>query len=206
MSGQIVGYGRVSSASQNEARQVEALDGCDRLFIDTASGKSVDRPELITALDYVREGDTLRVPSMDRLARNLDDLRAIVRDLTAKGVRVHFVKEGLTFTGEANSMNTLLLSMLGAVAEFERSLIRERQAEGIAIAKANGVYKGRKPALSAEQVGIAKERVEAGVPKAVIARELGVSRQTLYNALVDHVQIRDGGPVRTTRGLTRPTG
>lgn len=183
MSGQVVGYGRVSSASQNEARQVEALDGCDRLFIDTASGRSADRPELITALDYVREGDTLRVPSMDRLARNLDDLRAIVRDLTGKGVRVHFVKEGLTFTGEANSMNTLLLSMLGAVAEFERSLIRERQAEGIAIAKANGVYKGRKPSLNAEQIVSARERVEAGVPKAVVARDFGVSRQTLYNAL-----------------------
>lgn len=183
LSGQVVGYGRVSSASQNEARQVEALDGCDRVFIDTASGKSADRPELITALGYVREGDTLRVPSMDRLARNLDDLRAIVRDLTGKGVRVHFVKEGLTFTGEANSMNTLLLSMLGAVAEFERSLIRERQAEGIAIAKANGVYKGRRPSLSADQIIAAKERVEAGVPKAVIARDFGVSRQTLYNAL-----------------------
>jgi len=183
MSGQTVGYGRVSSITQNEARQVEALEGCARLFIDKASGKNADRPELITALGYVREGDTLRVPSMDRLARNLDDLRAIVRDLTAKGVRVHFVKEGLTFTGEDNAMSNLLLSMLGAVAEFERSLIRERQAEGIAIAKANGVYKGRKPVLSEDQVSAAKDRIEAGIPKAVIARDLGVSRQTLYNAL-----------------------
>lgn len=178
-----MGYGRVSSASQNEARQVEALSGCDRLFVDKASGKNAERPELTAALGYVREGDTLRVPSMDRLARNLDDLRSIVRGLTAKGVRVHFVKEGLTFTGEDNAMSTLLLSMLGAVAEFERSLIRERQAEGIAIAKANGVYKGRTKALTAEQVTEARRRVSEGVAKAKVARDLGVSRQTLYTAL-----------------------
>lgn len=182
--GQVVGYGRVSSAAQNEARQVEALAGCDRLFIDKASGKNTaDRPELAAALNYVREGDTLRVPSMDRFARNLDDLRRLVADLTAKGVRVEFVKEALAFTGEANAMNTLLLSMLGAVAEFERSLIRERQAEGIALAKARGVYKGRKPSLSPEQVADARQRVAQGVPKAAIARDLGVTRQTLYTAL-----------------------
>lgn len=183
MAGQIVGYGRVSSASQNEARQVEALSACERLFIDKASGKNAERPELTAALGYVREGDTLRVPSLDRLARNLDDLRAIVRGLTDNSVRVHFVKEGLTFTGDDNAMSTLLLSMLGAVAEFERSLIRERQAEGIAIAKANGVYKGRKPALTAEQVAAAHHCVSQGIPKAKVARDFGVSRQTLYTAL-----------------------
>lgn len=183
MTGQVVGYGRVSSTSQNEARQVEALSDCDRVFIDKASGKNVERPELAAALDYVREGDTLTVPSMDRLARNLDDLRSIVRGLTDKGVRVQFIKEGLMFTGEDGAMSTLLLSMLGAVAEFERSLIRERQAEGIAIAKANGVYKGRKPSLNAEQVAEARQQVSQGVPKAKVARDLGVSRQTLYAAL-----------------------
>lgn len=184
--GQTVGYGRVSSTTQNEARQVEALTGVDRLFVDRASGKNADRPELTAALAYVREGDTLRVPSMDRLARNLDDLRSIVRDLTGKGVRVEFIKEGLTFTGEDSAMSTLLLSMLGAVAEFERSLIRERQAEGIAIAKANGVYsksKSRQRALNAEQVAEARERIAAKVSKAQVARDLGVSRQTLYSAL-----------------------
>lgn len=182
--GQVIGYGRVSSASQNEARQVEALAGCDRLFIDKASGRSTtERPELAAALDYAREGDTLRVPSMDRFARNLDDLRRLVAELTTKGVRVEFVKEGLAFTVEANAMNTLLLSMLGAVAEFERSLIRERQAEGIALAKARGVYKGRKPSLTPEQVAEARQQVDQHVPKAVIARNLGVSRQTLYTAL-----------------------
>lgn len=183
MAGQTVGYVRVSSADQNEARQVEALCGAERLFKDKVSGKNTERPALAELLTYVREGDTVRVASLDRLARNLDDLRRLVTDLTAKGVRVEFIKEGLTFTGDDNAMARLLLSVMGAFAEFERSLIRERQAEGIALAKANGVYKGRKPALSAEQVAEARQRVSEGVPKAVVARDLGVSRQTLYTAL-----------------------
>lgn len=183
MSGQVVGYVRVSSVGQNPDRQIEALDGCERLFTDRLSGKNADRPALTELLGYVREGDTVRVTSLDRLARNLDDLRRLVTDLTAKGVRVEFIKEALTFTGEANPMNRLLLSMLGAVAEFERELIRERQAEGIALAKERGVYKGRAKALSTQQVAQARESVAAGVPKAKVARDLGVSRQTLYNAL-----------------------
>lgn len=183
MAGQTVGYVRVSSTDQNEARQVEALSGAERLFTDKVSGKNTERPALSELLTYVREGDTVRVASLDRLARNLDDLRRLVTDLTAKGVRVEFIKEGLTFTGDDNAMARLLLSVMGAFAEFERSLIRERQAEGIALAKANGVYKGRKPALSAEQVAEARQRVSDGIPKAVVARDLGVSRQTLYTAL-----------------------
>ncbi len=184
MVGQLVGYGRVSSVSQNEARQVESLDGVDRLFIDKASGKNTDRPELTAALEYLRTGDTLRVPSMDRLARNTLDLLTLVKGLTERGVTVEFKKENLTFSGSTDDhLGTLMLTILGGIAQFERELIRERQAEGIAIAKKNGVYKGRKPSLSADQVGIAKERIEAGIPKAVVARDLGVSRQTLYNAL-----------------------
>lgn len=184
MTGQLVGYGRVSSTSQNEARQVESLAGCDRLFIDKASGKSTDRPELTAALDYVRQGDTLRVPSMDRLARNTVDLLTLVKTLTERGVTVEFIKERLTFSGDrSDNIGQLMLTILGGIAEFERSLIRERQAEGIALAKERGIYKGRKPALTPEQVTEARERVSAGVPKAAIARELGVSRQTLYAAL-----------------------
>lgn len=183
MGGQTVGYVRVSSTDQNEARQVEALSGADRLFTDKVSGKNTERPALAQMLAYVREGDTVRVASLDRLARNLDDLRRLVTDLTAKGVRVEFVKEGLTFTGEDNAMARLLLSVMGAFAEFERSLIRERQAEGIAVAKANGVYKGRAKALTAEQVAEARESIAQGIPKAKVARDLGVSRQTLYSAL-----------------------
>ena len=148
--GQRVGYLRVSTVDQNTDRQLDGI-ALDKVFTDKTSGKDTNRPELTRALEYVREGDTLVVHSMDRLARNLEDLRRIVREFTGKGVRVEFVKESLTFTGEDSAMNTLLLSMLGAVAEFERSIILERQREGIAIAKAAGKYKGRKAALSQDQ-------------------------------------------------------
>ena len=120
---------------------------------------------------------------MDRLARDLDDLRRIVQTLTAKGVQVQFCKEGLTFTGEDSAMSQLLLSLMDAFAEFERALIRERQREGIAIAKNKVVYKGRKKVLSAAQVEQLRARVQAGEKKAVLARELGISRETLYQSL-----------------------
>jgi DNA invertase Pin-like site-specific DNA recombinase len=120
---------------------------------------------------------------MDRLARNLDDLRSIVKSLTDQQIRVEFIKESLTFTGEDSPMSTLLLSVMGAFAEFERSLIRERQREGIEIAKKNGKYKGRKKSLSEEQVQKIKELDAAGVPKAKIARDYKVSRQTIYGLL-----------------------
>lgn len=184
MTGQVVGYGRVSSTSQNEARQVEALADCNRVFIDKASGKSTDRPELTAALDYVRDGDTLRTPSMDRLARNTVDLLGLVESLTERGVTVEFIKERLTFSGDkGDHIGTLMLTILGGIAQFERALIRERQAEGIALAKERGVYKGRAKALSTEQVAEARQRVSDGIPKAKVARDLGVSRQTLYTAL-----------------------
>ncbi|WP_197501416.1 recombinase family protein [Gordonia sp. 852002-51296_SCH5728562-b] len=184
VAGQRVGYRRVSSVGQNADRQ---LDGVlvDKLFTDKASGKDVDRPELQKALDYVREGDALVVHSMDRLARNLDDLRRIVRDLTDRGVRVEFVKEGQVFTGEDNPMSNLMLSLLGAVAEFERSLIRERQREGIALAKAAGKYRGGQPKLTDEQAAEVSRRHagSAGETVAALAREYGVSRQTVYRYL-----------------------
>jgi DNA invertase Pin-like site-specific DNA recombinase len=141
------------------------------------------RPQLQAALEYLREGGLLLVHSMDRLARSVDDLRRIVLDLTKKGVHVKFVKENLTFTGEDSPMSNLLLSLLGAVAEFERSMIRERQREGIAIAKKAGVYKGRKPSLTPAQVAEIRKRVVAGEKKARLAAEFRVSRQTLYTAL-----------------------
>lgn len=175
-----VGYQRVSTVDQNTGRQLEGVT-VDKTFTDHASGKDTDRPELARALEYVRDGDTLVVHSMDRLARNLEDLRRIVRELNAQGVAVEFVKEHLTFTGEDSPMSTMLLSMLGAVAEFERSMILERQREGIAIAKAAGRYKGRKPALTDVQAAQVLERVAAGESVAALAREYGVSRQTIYN-------------------------
>ncbi|UAK31271.1 recombinase family protein [Nocardia asteroides] len=121
--------------------------------------------------------------SMDRLARNLDDLRRLVRTLTGKGVRMEFVKESLTFTGEDSPMANLLLSVMGAFAEFERALILERQREGIAAAKARGVYTGRKPALTAEQAIQLRARAAGGESKAALAKEFGVSRETVYSYL-----------------------
>jgi DNA invertase Pin-like site-specific DNA recombinase len=146
-----VGYIRVSSVDQNTDRQLEGQE-LDKVFTDKASGKDTKRPQLQAALDYIREGDVLVVHSMDRLARNLDDLRRMVLDLTGKGVHVQFIKDSLTFTGEDSPMSNLLLSLLGAVAEFERSMIRERR-EGIALAKKAGVYKGRKRSLTQSSQG-----------------------------------------------------
>ena len=138
MHGQRIGYVRVSSFDQNPERQLEQVP-VDKLFTDKASGKDTRRPELERLLAFVREGDTVVVHSMDRLARNLDDLRRLVQSLTHRGVRIEFVKEHLTFTGEDSPMANLMLSVMGAFAEFERALIRERQREGIALAKQRGV-------------------------------------------------------------------
>ena len=178
--GQVVGYRRVSSVDQNEARQLEGLT-LDKVFTDKASGKDTKRPQLERALEFLREGDVLVIHSMDRLARNLDDLRSIVMKLTKRGVSVQFLKESLTFTGEDSAMATLLLSVMGAFAEFERSLIKERQREGIALAKKKGeVYLGRKPSLDAERADQLRQRAGAGENKAALAREFKISRAALY--------------------------
>lgn len=179
MSGKNIGYIRVSSFDQNPDRQLEGIK-LDKVFTDKASGKDTNRPQLAAMIDFVREDDRIFVHSMDRLARNLDDLRKIVNDLTSAGITVQFVKEGLTFTNEDSPMSKLLLSVMGAVAEFERALIKERQREGIEIAKRKGVYKGAKPRLSGEQVEFLNAQVLLGVPKAKLARDLGVKRSTLY--------------------------
>jgi len=178
--GQRIGYRRVSAVDQNTGRQLDGAE-LDKVFTDEASGKDANRPELARAVEYVREGDTLVVHSMDRLARNLEDLRRLVRELTGQGVKVEFMKENLTFVGDDSPMNTLLLSMLGAAAEFERSMILERQREGIALAKAAGKYKGRKAALTDEQAGELRARLAAGEPVTTLAKAFGVSRQTVYN-------------------------
>ena len=182
MKGKRVGYIRVSSVDQNTVRQLEGIR-LDRVFTDKASGKDTKRPQLEAMLEFVREGDAVVVHSMDRLARNLDDLRRLVVGLTKRNIRVEFVKESLTFTGEDSPMATLLLNVMGSFAQFERELIKERQREGIAIAKKNGVYKGRKPSLSAEQAAELRKRVAAGEKKAGIARDFNISRETLYQYL-----------------------
>lgn len=177
--GKRVGYIRVSSVDQNTGRQLEGLQ-LDKTFTDKASGKDVKRPQLQAALDYLRDGDVLVVHSLDRLCRNLDDLRRIVTDLTGRGVQVQFMKESLLFTGEDSAMSKLLLSVMGAFAEFERALLKERQREGIAIAKKAGVYRGRKPSLTPDRVKELRARIAGGEKKAGLAREFGISRETLY--------------------------
>lgn len=182
MKGQKIGYVRVSTLDQNPERQLECLE-LDRIFVDKASGRDTERPGLREMLSYARDGDVIVVHSMDRLARNVDDLRALVQNQTKRGIGVQFLKENLIFTGEDSSMSQLMLTILGAVAQFERDLIRERQREGIVLAKNKGVYRGRKRALSSERARELRTRVSAGEPKASLAREFGISRETLYKYL-----------------------
>jgi len=179
---QDIGYIRVSTDDQNTARQLDGV-ALDRTFEDKLSGRDTKRPALQEALAYVREGDTLHVHSIDRLARNLQDLLVVLTDLTSRGVAVKFHKEALTFTGEADPFQALQLQIIGAVAEFERALIRERQREGIALAKKAGKHLGRPGKLSREQVKELLARVERGEEKKALAEEYGVSRQTVYALL-----------------------
>jgi DNA invertase Pin-like site-specific DNA recombinase len=179
---QRVGYIRVSALDQNTERQLDGVD-LHKVFTDRASGKDTKRPQLTAVLEYVREGDTLVVHSMDRLARNAEDLLRAVRELTGRGVSVEFVKNRLTFSGKAEPMAKLMLTMLAGFCEFERELIRERQREGIAIAKAKGVYKGRKKALGPEEAHELVVQAHAGIPKADLARAYGISRETVYQYL-----------------------
>ena len=178
----IVGYTRVSSFEQNASRQLENQK-IEKLFFFFFSGKNTERPQLQALLEFVREGDVVLVHSMDRLARNLDDLRLLVKTLTNKGIHIQFIQENIVFTGEDSPMSQLLLSVMGAFAEFERALIKERQREGIALAKKRGVYKGRKQALDREQILQLKERIKAGEAKSTVAKEFGICRATLYQYL-----------------------
>jgi DNA invertase Pin-like site-specific DNA recombinase len=188
-----IGYRRVSTLDQNTARQ---LDGVvlDKVFEDHASGKDTARPQLQAALEWAREGDTLVIHSMDRLARNLGDLLRIVADLTGRKVRVEFIKEALTFTGEDSPMATLMLSIMGAVAAFERAMILERQREGIALAKRAGKYRGRAPAIRPEDVALVRGKLATGISKTRIAAEMGVSRQTLYKHLAASEAASEAAP------------
>ena len=172
---------RVSTLDQNEKRQ---LDGqvLDRVFTDNASGRDTARPQLTELLRFARDGDTVVVHSMDRLARNLDDLRALVQGLTQNahgGVRQR--EPGLHWGGLPHGQPHALRH--GAFAEFERSLIRERQREGITLAQQRGAYKGRKKTLTPERAAELVQRAGNGVPKSVLARDYGISRETVYQYL-----------------------
>jgi DNA invertase Pin-like site-specific DNA recombinase len=194
--GQIVGYQRVSTTDQNTERQLDGVT-IDKMFTDHASGKDTNRPALTECLAYLRQGDELVVHSMDRLSRSVIDMLTTVNDLAAKGVLIRFVKEGLTFGDTSDPCGELMLTVMAAVAQFERSLLLERQREGIAIAKAKGKYKGRKPSLSERQAAEVAGRLAAGESASALAREYRVSTATVYNcrsrACARHVALMRGG-------------
>ncbi len=182
--GQVIGYRRVSSLDQNTARQLDGLE-LDEVFEDKVSGKSMERPALLAMIKHARKGDTVVVHSMDRLARNLGDLKAIVSQLVTKGAQVRFEKENLVFSGKADAMAELMLNLMGAFAEFERSMIKSRQMEGIAIRKAAGGYAGvgRKREITDEQIALIKSRVAAKEKKTKIAADMKISRESIYKLL-----------------------
>ena len=182
MSGKRIGYIRVSTFDQNPGRQLEGIQ-LDKKFIDHASAKSMDRPQLKQMLEFVREDDIVIIHSMDRLARNVHDLRKLVNLLVDQKIQVHFMKENLQFNGADSPMSNLLLSLIGAFAEFEYAFIRERQREGIAAAKKQGKFKGTLPKLNAEKIELLKQRMLTRDSKTKIAEEFGISRFTLYKYL-----------------------
>ena len=184
MKGHRIGYIRVSSYDQNLERQLEGVP-VDKVFEDKASGKDKKRPGLDALTEFVREGDTVVVHSLDRLARNLSDLLHVVQGFVLRGIAVEFVKENLKFTKHRNNFDDLMLSVLGAVAQFERAMIGERQREGIALAKKRGVYNGKvkKRKLSDDQISDIKVKLGQGVPKSRVAKEFGITRETLYKYL-----------------------
>ncbi|MDF3930393.1 MULTISPECIES: recombinase family protein [Pseudomonas] len=179
-----VGYVRVSSLDQNTERQLDGV-ALDKVFSDKVSGATIDRPQLQAMLEYVREGDTIYVHSIDRLARSLVDLLKLVEDLIKRGVHICFDKEKLEFTGEDNPTQHLMLSMMGAVAQFERAMIKERQREGIAKAKQKGVYKGRTKTVddAAIRAAIVGDGITKGLSYRLAAEHLGVSLSTVQRAM-----------------------
>jgi DNA invertase Pin-like site-specific DNA recombinase len=181
-SGQTVQYVRISSTGQNVARQINDVT-IDKTFTDKCSGSTTDRPALTAMLEHVRDGDTVIVHEISRLARNTADLLALVSQLTEKGVTVKFIKESMTFAaGKNNPMNTMLLTIIGAISAFELSMINERRAEGQAKAREAGKHMGRSAKLSAEQIATIKQRA-VSESKTDLATEFGVSRATLYSVL-----------------------
>ncbi len=180
MTGKRIGYVRVSTNEQNPDRQLENIP-LDKKFIDYASAKSTNRPQLKAMLDFVREDDIVIIHSMDRLARNLTDLKNIVDHLISKKIQVHFIKENLQFNGESSPISNLMLHLMGAFAEFEYAFIMERQREGIAIARTRGRFGGSKKKLNAEKIEILRKELLTRKTKTQIAKELGISRFCLYN-------------------------
>ncbi|HEC73379.1 MAG TPA: recombinase family protein [Methylophaga aminisulfidivorans] len=170
-----IAYIRVSTVDQNTERQLDGIE-FDRTFTDKCSGKDTNRPQLKALLEYVREGDEVHVHDISRMARNVADLIELIKQLNAQGVTVRFHKEGLTFTGEQNAMQELMLGVLGSVYQFERSMLLERQREGIQKAKEAGKYKGRPQEIDREKV---LELLAGGLSIRKTAAQLGISVSTI---------------------------
>ncbi len=195
MSNQSIAYVRVSTREQSTGRQSDGMSNLklDKVFEEKVSGKSKERPELRACIDYAREGDTLYIYSIDRLARSLSDLQAIIEELVVKGVTVQFIKESQTYSRDnSNPFNKVLLQVLGAFAEFERNIMLERQAEGIAHAKLHGTKTGKPfgqqpldPNLKPKALGM----LSAGKSISHIARELNISRASVYNFIRGQTKI-----------------
>jgi DNA invertase Pin-like site-specific DNA recombinase len=182
MTGKKIGYIRVSTEDQNPDRQLADLE-LDKKFIDYASGSTTKRPELHSLLNYVREDDAVFVHSLDRLARNMSDLKKLVDHFLENGIEIHFMKENLHFTGKSDPMSNLIFCVFGAVAEFEHSLIKERQAEGIAKAKREGKYLGRRKCMTPSKIEELKKLMQLEYSISKIARKLEVSRLSIYKEL-----------------------
>lgn len=182
MKHQVVGYIRVSSQGQNTARQLVGVE-VDRTFTDIMTGSIKSRPQLDECLKYVREGDTLVVDSIDRLARNLRDLQSILDEMLQKGVCVRFIKENLIFTSKQDALATLMLQMMGAFAEFERTMIRSRQKEGLELAMRDGKKMGRPPVLNGKHKKQAQELKDKGLSIRKIAITMNISRGSVYKLL-----------------------
>ena len=180
----IFNYIRVSTVLQHTDRQLAGVS-CDREYCDKLSGKDICRPQLQALLDNLREGDIIQTHSMDRLARNVKDLLQLIDIIIKKGASIKFYKENLIFYADkkADAFQRLMLTLLGAVSEFERAIILDRQKEGIAIAKAKGRYKGSQKKLTDTQVDEIRQMIAEYQKISYIARKYGVSRQTIYNYL-----------------------
>ena len=190
----IFNYVRVSTALQNTDRQLFDVS-CDREYVDRLSGKDTNRPQLQAMIDNIRDGDVINCHSMDRLARNVRDLLELIERITSKGGEIRFFKENLAFSNiqKGDAFQKLMLVMLGAISEFERNLILERQREGIAVAKLKGKYKGGKNKLLIEQVQELRHLVgtkSLSVSKAAV--KFGISRQSVYNYLRDNDKLCRG--------------
>lgn len=194
MSNQLIGYIRVSTREQSTGRQSDGMESLklDKVFTEKASGKSKERPELHACINYAREGDTVYIYSIDRLARSLGDLEAIIKQLVDKGVTVQFIKECQTYSRDhSNPFNKVLLQVLGAFAEFERNIMLERQAEGIAHAKTHGTKTGRPFGTQPLDMTRSSEAItlcDQGYNISQIAKSMKLSRGSVYKLLGGHTK------------------